>query len=76
MRNKRNVCLFFETKLDETFPNQQFKVHGYKIYCRDRNKHCGGVLCCVNENIPCKMTSVEGVSNDCEIILIEFFIKT
>ena len=76
MCDKVDICLFSETKLDETFPNQQFKIHGYKMYRRDRNKHGGGVLCYVNENIPCKMVNVEGVSDDCEIILIEFSIKT
>lgn len=67
---------FSETKLDEIFPNQQFKTHGYKMYGEDRNKHSGGVLCYINENIPCKMVSVEEVPNDCAIILIEFSIKT
>ena len=76
MRDKIDICLFSETKLDETFPNQQFKIHGYKIYCRDRNKHGGGILCYVNENILCKMVNIEGVPDDCEIILIEFSIKT
>ena len=33
-------------------------------------------FCYVNENIPCKMVNVEGVPDDCEIILIEFSIKT
>ena len=61
-------------KLDETFPNQQFNIHGCKMYRKDRNKHGGGVPCYVNENIPCKMVS-EGVPDDCEIILIEFSIK-
>ena len=76
MRDKLDICLFSETKLDETFPNQQFKIHGYKMYRRDRNKHGGGVLCYVNENIPCKMVNDEGAPDDCEIILIEFSIKT
>ena len=55
MRDKVDICLFSETKLDETFPNHQFKIHGYKMYRRDRNKHGGGVICYVNENIPCKI---------------------
>ena len=55
MRDKVDTCLFSETKLDEIFPNQQFKIHGYKMYRKDRSKHGGGVLCYVNENIPCKM---------------------
>ena len=46
--DKVNICLFSETKLEETFLNQQFKIHGYKMYCRDRNKHGVGVLCYVN----------------------------
>ena len=76
MRNKIDICFYSETKLDETFHNQQFKIHGYKMYPRDRNEHGSGVLCYVNENIPCKMVSVERVSDDCEIILIEFSVKT
>ena len=71
MRDKVDICLFSETKLDETFPNQEFKIHGYQMYRRDRNKHGGGVIY-VNENIPCKMVNIEGVPDDCEIILIEF----
>ena len=59
-----DICLFSETKLDETFPNQEFKIHGCKVNRRDRNKHGGGVLYYVNENIPCKMVSVEGVPDD------------
>ena len=55
MRNKIDIGLFSETKLDESFPNQQFKIHGCKMHHRDRNKHGDGVLCYVDENIPCKM---------------------
>ena len=46
------------------------------MYRRDRKKHGGGVLCYFNENIPCEMVNVEGFPDDCEIILIEFSIKT
>ena len=77
MRHKVDICLFFffETNLDETLPNQQFKINGYKMHRRDRNKHDGGLLCYINENIPCKMVSVEGAPDDREIILIYFSIK-
>ena len=45
-QNKIDICLISETKLDETFPNfQQFKIHDYKKFCRDRDKHGGGVFC-------------------------------
>ena len=76
IRDKVDICLFSEAKLDESFPNQQFKIHGYKVYRRDRNKHGGGVLCYVNENTPGKMVNFEGVPNDYEISLTEISIKT
>ena len=41
IRNNIDISLFSETKLDETFPNQQFKISGYKMFRRDRNKHGG-----------------------------------
>ena len=53
MRNNIDISLFSETKLDETFPNQQFKVSGYKMFRRNRNKHGGGNMFCINENILC-----------------------
>ena len=62
--------------LDKTFSNHQFKIHGYKQYRRDRNKHGGGTFCYTNENFPWKAATLEKVSDDCKITLIEFFIKT
>ena len=44
IRNNIDVFLFSETKLDEAFPNQQFKISGYKMFRRDRNKHGGGIM--------------------------------
>ena len=38
MRQIVDICLFSETKLDETFPDHEFQVHGYKMYRRDRSK--------------------------------------
>ena len=32
--------------------------------------------CYVNQNISCKMVNIEGVTDDCEIILNEFSMKT
>ena len=42
MQNKVDICFLSETKLDETFPSQQFKINNYKLFRRDRDKH-GGV---------------------------------
>ena len=51
-------------------------INGYKSFGRDRNCHGGGVLCYINENIPSKTVNVEGIVKECEIVLIEFSIKT
>ena len=41
IRNNIDIFLFSETKLDEAFPNQQFKISGYEMFGRDMS----GVLC-------------------------------
>ena len=32
IKYKTDVCLISETKIDESFPNQQFKINDYKIF--------------------------------------------
>ena len=76
MRNNIDISLFSETKLDETFPNQQFKVSGYKMYRRDKNKHGRGNMFYINENIPFKKVNVEGLREDSEVTLIVLSIKS
>ena len=34
-----NIFLISGLKLDSSFPNSQFKINGYKIFIRDRNRH-------------------------------------
>ena len=71
-----DVCFLSERKVDETFPNQQFLINGYKLFRRDRNCHGGGVLCYINESIPSESVNVEDIVKEREIVLIEFSIKT
>ena len=47
-----------ETKLDESFPNAQFNLDGYKIRGRrDRDKSGGGFIAFVRREIICKRIS-------------------
>ena len=40
-----NVLMIIETKLDDSFPEQQFHIEGFNIPFRlDRNRHGGGLL--------------------------------
>ena len=36
IRNNINISLFSENKLDKTFPKQQFKISGYKMFRREK----------------------------------------
>ena len=67
-----NLSLFLisESKLDSSFPNSQFKINGYKIFRRDRNRYGGGLLLYVNEEIPC---SQQTGSFSSETIVMQLF---
>ena len=67
-----DICLISETKLDDSFPDQQFHVNGYKMFRKDRNKFGGGLILFVKENIPCKVLNTFRFSEECEIISINF----
>ena len=51
-----------ETKLDDTFPVDQFVLEGFsKAFRIDRNKNGGGILLFVREGIPGRLISIEKV---------------
>ena len=70
-----DICLISETKLDDSFPDQQFHVNGYKMFRKDRNKFGGGLILFVKENVPCKVLNTFRFSEECEIISIDFSIS-
>ena len=72
---KIDICLISETKVDESFPNQQFKINGYKLFRKNRDRFGGGLTFYVNEQIPSKVLSLESIPMDIELILLEFTIK-
>ena len=75
IKNKIDVCLTSETKVGKTFPNQQFKINGYKMLRKDRDRFGGGLMFYVNEQIPSKVLSLESIPMDTELILLEFPVK-
>ena len=67
-----DIFLISESKLDDTFPNNQFKIDHYKMFRLDRNRYGGGLVLYVNEQVPCKkLTNYENPIAS-EIILLEF----
>ena len=48
-----DILVITETKLNDTFPEKQFYISGYKKpYRLDRNEHGGGIMIYVREDIP------------------------
>ena len=76
IKSKLDIFLVSETKIDHSFPNQQFSINGYKIYRRDRNSFGGRLLFYVNENIPCRELTGEQIDSNFEIIFLEITIRT
>ena len=72
IKNKGDILVITETKLDSSFPDSQFKIDGFRQTCRlDRNKHGGGVMIFVSENIPGKLVSKHILPDDIESMFIE-----
>ena len=51
-----DLFLLSESKLNSTFPNNLFKIKGFKIFRCDRNRFGKGLILHVNEQVPCKFT--------------------
>ena len=67
-----DIFLISEPKIDSTFHNMQFKIDGYKLFRRDRNRFSGGLMLYLNEGIPCKFLNNYPIVPNAEIICIEF----
>ena len=50
-----DIFLLSESKLDSSFPDDQFSVPGYRIVRKDCDKNGGVLLLYINENIPFKV---------------------
>ena len=68
-----DVFLVSESKLDHTFPSNQFRINSYKIFKLDGNRFGGGLILYINENIPCKPLQEHVHLPNFEVIAIEFY---
>ena len=61
-----DILAISETKLDDTFPDAQFRMDGYYSpaqFRRDRNKHGGGLMVFIRNGIPVKRSKTYEPSN-------------
>ena len=66
-----DLFLISESKLDSTFPMNQFHIFGFKVFRRDRNRFGGGLILYINKNIPCKPLNDHPDFSNLELIAIE-----
>ena len=52
MLHNLDILLNFKTKIDSSFPNEQFQIEGYTTYRLDRNANGGVILLYIREDIP------------------------
>ena len=65
-----------ETKLDNSFPTNQFIIKGFSTpFRRDRNAHGGGIMIFVREDIPCKMLKAKYIDQSIEAIFFELNLR-
>ena len=76
VKDKLDIFMVSETKIDDSFPENQFIIEGYsKPYRRDRNSHGGGLLIYVRDVIPCKELKLKNIPDDIKCIFIEIKLR-
>ena len=57
IKNNIDTLIISEIKLNSSFPNRQFQIHGYsEPYRFDRNENGGGIIVFIREDMPTKLT--------------------
>ena len=70
-QDKTDILVVTESKLDNTFPDSQFHIPGYKVTL---NKLGGGIIVFVRDDIPCKKIDVE-IPEDIEALFLEINLR-
>ena len=77
MANKADNLLISETKLDSSFPLNQFHIDGFTTpYRLDRNQNGGGIMLYIRDDIPSKSLTDIKLDNEIENILIEINLRS
>ena len=72
IQNKLDIVVITETKLDNSYPPSQFSIDGVsKPYRLDRDKHGGGILIYIREDIQSKQLSKHNLTKDIDDIFFE-----
>ena len=75
IRNRFDIFLISETKLDFSFSGSEFTFLGYGLFRKDRNQHGGGLIFYVNQDIPCKTINTSNFANSLEVLHLEINLR-
>ena len=75
--DKTDILLISETKLDSSFPVNQFLIDGFSPpYRLDRNANGGGIMLYIREDIPSKQLSNNDKDSEIENIFVEINLRS
>ena len=58
VKSNVGIIILSETKIDDSFPTNQFLINGFSVaFWADRNKNGGGILVYIRDNNPCEMAT-------------------
>ena len=67
-----SYCLLSETKIDETFPLEQFLVSGFAKPLRlDRNSRGGDIMLFITDNIPFTLLKPGNLPSNTETLFLK-----
>ena len=70
-----DTFLISDTKIENSFPNSQFSISGYRIFRRDRNCFGGGICLYVKNSIASKQLTSHIENIDVESIYLEINVR-
>ena len=73
IKGKFDIFVINKTKLDASFPSNQFAMPGCKFVRKDRNRFGGGIAFHINDQLPSRTIKIENLSQ-IEILIIEITI--
>ena len=63
VKDNIDLLMVSETKVDDSYPTEQFKIEGYSKPIRlDRNRHGGGLMIFSRDDLPCLMNYLQMLS--------------
>ena len=75
IKGNLDILMISETKLDSTFPSNQFTIEGYAASIRfDRNDRAGGILLYIREDIPTRLLTTS-LPKDFEGLFVELNLR-